>query len=74
MADRGPGRADNLPREFCQCPSCGKKGFYRYGAQVRHSPVTGWGGTPPGQRCKYCGYRKAMSLDQFKVKLDEANK
>lgn len=49
----GPNHSANLPREFTVCPNCNKKGFFRHGGTIVRTS-TGWGGTPPGRRCKYC--------------------
>lgn len=53
-----PNHSGNLPREFSECPQCGKRGMYRYGGHVVRGRDGGLGGHPPGKRCKYCGHRQ----------------
>jgi hypothetical protein len=58
--------ADNLPREFEICPSCGRKGFCHYQGNVIRGANGRVGGFPPGKRCKYCRHAEPeMSVEDY---------
>ena len=67
-----PNHSNNLPREFCPCPRCSKKGLYRYGGTA-YRTMDGYtlDGVPPGRRCKYCGHRiHDLTPDEYRRQLN----
>jgi DNA-directed RNA polymerase subunit RPC12/RpoP len=66
-----PNHSANLPREFCDCGQCGKRGVYKVKGTVWRYPDGRLTGHAPSTRCKYCGQRIwAMTTAEYEQRLN----